>query len=120
MCLLATGFRLLYLVVFALESAGHLLGGHCLFNKVLGPLFLVESCTKELSRAFNHGPCLRERRDFAFPSIFLVVSVRVKDGSHFDQLEVTLELRSQVRLRHFEPVRACAGLVILLARQRLA
>ncbi len=112
---LATSLCPLDLVVLPLEAPILFLNGHGLFNEVLGPILLFDSRAVKLRWTFDDSARLRECWDFTPASVFLVVSVGIEDRAHLDELEITLELRSQVGLGQVKPVRASRGLIVLVS-----
>ena len=113
--LLAARLRLLDLAILLLESAGLTFSCHSLFHEGLHPVLLVDSGTVELCWAFNYCARLRKRWNFAFSIAFLVMSMWVEDRPHFDELEITLELRSQIRLWQVKPLGTGRELIVLIS-----
>ena len=114
MRLLATGLRLLNLSILALEAPSLLLGSHRLLHEVVRPVSFVDSSTVKFRRAFDDRACLRERWDFSFAIVLLVMPVWIEDRSHLDELKVTLQLGSQIGFGQVEPVGTSRNLIVLL------
>lgn len=98
MSLLATCLAVLYLCILPLEASRLLFHCHCLIHKVIGTVFLIDPCAEEFCWALDDSSGLGERGYLAFSGVFLIVSMGIEDRPHLDELEVTLELGSQVRL----------------------
>lgn len=114
MSLLATRLCALDFIVFPLEATVLTLGRYGLFDKVLRPILLVDARRIELCGTFNYGPRLRELGNFRLLGVcLLVVSMRVKDRAHLNELEVALEGRRDSGERHVEPVFTSVGRSIL-------
>lgn len=113
-CLLATGFLLLDLIIFSFEATRLHLSSHRLFDKVLGSILLVDPRAVPFCRAFDNGSNLREVGHLVLTSGFLVMPVWIKNGSHLDHLQVALQLWCQDGPRQVEPFGARIGSFALL------
>lgn len=118
--LLAAGFGSLDVLVFSLETFGSTLQGQGLFDEVLLAILLGDAVAEELGGTLNDSSNLRVLRWVGLAVILLVVSVRVKHGTHADELKVSLQLGSHFCLGEVEPLRPSIWLFLIGIRcQRL-
>ena len=107
-----TGFRCLYIVIFALETACRTLIGQNLFDESSLALFVWKPGSEVLGWSFNYGAHLGIFRYGSLRS-FLVMPVRIQYGPHLKESHVCFELRSQVGARDVEEVRPCSSTLFL-------
>lgn len=103
MRLLAVCLFVLNLVVLPLEAAARSFSSHRLFHKVLCSILAVDASRVKLCWSLDNGSGLRELGDFGLRRCLLVVSVRIEDGSHGNELEVAFECGCEGRPRKVEP-----------------
>ena len=113
MSFLSAGFCILNLIVLPLEATAVFLIAHLLLDEVLRSLLLVDATRIPLCWSFDNGAHLRESRYLAFPQILLVVSVRVEDIAHLDELKVALERSRELCLWQIVPLCTSACLIVL-------
>lgn len=89
------------------------LGSEYLLDKRSLAVFVLNTRTVELRGTFDDSTHLRELGCFGLPGLLLVVSMGVEDAAHLAQLQVTLELRCEVRLRQVEPLRPSSSCFLL-------
>lgn len=85
---LPTCLLVLYLVILPLETSCLLFVAHLFLHKILGTFFSIQACRVPFGRTLDNSAHLRERRDFAFSSVLLVMAMWIENVSHFDELEV--------------------------------
>jgi hypothetical protein len=107
--LLSTRLDLLYLVVLPLKSSTLPLYGHVLPHKGACTIPLVDARAVPLRWPFYDSTDLRKGWNFALAALFLVMSFRIENRAHFEQLKVSLEFRSQDGFGQIVPVRSGRG-----------
>lgn len=88
----STALLLLYLAVLLLEAPTLLLASKDFFHKSTLAVLVLDPARQVLGGSFDDGTNLAVLRCLHFAAIFLVVTVRVKDISHLQKLQVSLEL----------------------------
>lgn len=90
---------------FTVVSLAH----HGFLNKSALPLLVRESATEVFCWAFNDCTDLRKLGNVAPAVVLLIVAVWIEDRPHFQKLEVTLELSSQLGSGEVVPLCTCVG-----------
>ena len=103
-CLFAVRLLPLDLIVLPLKVTGLPLSSHSLFHKSFRPILLVDPRAIPFCRAFKDCSYLREGRNLGLARRLLVMAVWIENGSHFDQLQVALQLWSQHCLWQVKPL----------------
>lgn len=90
MCLLATGLLVLDFVVLPLKATCLSLSSHHFFDKGLGPILSIDPGAEPFRGTFNDCSDFGKSGHFVLARGFLVVPMRIENGSHLDDLQVTL------------------------------
>lgn len=112
--LATTALLALDFAVLAPETTGLLFTGKYLFNKVAFPVLLLDPASEVFGGAFDDSANLTVLGSLHLAAIFLVVAMRVEDITHFQELQVALELGCEVGF--WKVVPGCAGGGFLLLR----
>ena len=114
--LLTTPFAVLDLAILPLHSASFPLALHNLLDQGALPLTVRQAAGEEISWTFHKRADVRESRSSTFARILLVVTMRIENIAHFQELEVTLKFRSQVGGWKIVPGGAGSGFFCLCGR----
>jgi hypothetical protein len=93
-CFLAAGLLLLDLLVFPLKAASLPLSCNSFLNKILCAVLLIDSRAVPFRWPLDDCSNLRKCGDFVLSRRLFVVTMGVKNGSHFDDLKIAFQLRS--------------------------
>jgi hypothetical protein len=110
---LATRLALVDIFVLPLEAATLLLLRNDFFKDGLLAILLVEAATVELGCSFDNGAYLRKGWDIILRVVLFVVTLRVKNIPHLEQLQVATQLWSELSLWHVEPFGTRSGFLLL-------
>lgn len=110
--LFAAGLVGLDFVILSLEPATVLFLGQDFFDKGSLAVLVLDAGTVVFGGSFNNGTDLGIFGHVLAVFLF-VVSVRVKDVAHLQQLEISLQLWGQISLGQVEPFVASSGLAFL-------
>lgn len=116
MFLLATGLRFLDLVVFRLEATSFFLSSKDLLYQCSLSFLVGKSAAEVFRWTFNDRPHLRKFWYLWLRVLLLVESLWVKDVSHSEELQIPLELWSQVGSWQIVPVSAGSSFLFLIPR----
>jgi inosine/guanosine/xanthosine phosphorylase family protein len=118
--LLSARLRALDVAVLSLETAGVFLAGQDFVDKGLLAILVVESAREVLGGTLDDGADVRVWRRCHLAILLLVMSMRIKHVTHLQELEISLQLRSEVGTGHVVPLFARSGFLRLENRSMLA
>lgn len=110
--LLSTGLGGLDVAVLGLEASVLPLQRQGLLDKVFLAILLGDTTTEELGGTLDDGADLRELGNPGLAILLLVVSLRIQDRTHPNELQISLELRGQLGLGKVEPIGSGGSLVL--------
>lgn len=99
--------------ILSLEAAGVLLAGQDFVDKGLLAILVVESAGEVLGRTLDDGADLGVLWRSHLATILFVMSMRIKHVTHLEQLEISLQLWSEVGAGHVVPLFTGSGFLRL-------
>jgi len=118
--LLSACLGCLDVAILSLETASVFLAGEDLVNKGLLAILVVESSREVLGGALDDGADVRILRRSHLAVLLLVMSMRIKHVTHLQELEISLQLGSEVGPGHVVPLFAGGGFLGLEKQSMLA
>jgi inosine/guanosine/xanthosine phosphorylase family protein len=118
--LLSACLGCLDVAVLSLETAKVLLARQDFLDEGLLAIFVVESAREVLGRTFNDGADVGVLRRSHLAVLLLVMSVRIKNVTHLQQLEISLQLWGEIGTGHVVPLFTSSGFLRLEKQSMLA
>jgi inosine/guanosine/xanthosine phosphorylase family protein len=118
--LLSACLGALDVAILLLETAGVLLAGQDFVDKGLLAILVVESAREVLGRTLDDGTDMGVLWRSHLAAVLLVMSMRIKHVTHLQQLEISLQLRSEVGTGHVVPWFTSSGFLRLEKQSMLA
>ena len=114
--LLSTALLGLDFAVLLLEASGLLLAGKDFLHESALAVLVLDSGGEVLGRALDDGTDLAVLRCLHLAAVLLVVAMRVKDVTHLQELQISLELWGEVGLGQVEPLGTSSRFLFLITK----